>query len=284
MITTRTARTAAVGLLLCTSFAALGCGTTGSAGTGSSEAAPETPVRFSYAPFDATYLIASHTSQEQDFGGQVNASEFAMHWYLSVVNSASELTLTVDSAPKITGVAQGVSQTDLDQAAGLVFTGTLSPEGRISDFAGGDASSDFTQQLAQSVERFLPRVPAGGAAAGQAWVDTLETTTGSGGLEINVQLITRSQADSWMEHEGGQALLVTTTTDYSMSGGGTQMGSEIDIDGTGVRHSTLYLGADGLFLRGISADTANLTATVAAMGAIIPIFQTRHDTVAAVAR
>jgi hypothetical protein len=280
MMTLRTTSSAAVGFLLFVSFAAFGCGTTGSTETGGREAAPETPARFSYAPFDATYLIASHTSQEQDFGGQVNASEFAMHWYLSVVNSASGLTLTIDSAPKITGIAQGVSQSDLDQAAGMVFTGTLSPEGRISDFGGGDTSSEFTQQLAQSVERFLPRVPAGGAAAGQTWVDTLETSTGSGGLEINVQLITRSQAQSWVEHEGGQALLVTTTTDYSMSGGGTQMGSEIDIDGTGVRHGTVYLGADGQFLGGISADTANLTATVAAMGAIIPIFQARHDTVA----
>lgn len=279
MIIIRTARTAAVGFLLWAPLAAVGCGTAGSAGTGSSEAEPEAPSRFSYASFDATYSIASHTSQEQDFGGQVNASEFAMHWYLSVVNSASGLTLTIDSAPKITGVAQGVSQGDLDQAAGMVFTGNLSPEGRISDLAVDDVSSDFIQQLAQSVERFLPWVPAGGAAAGQAWVDTLETTTGSSGLEISVQLITRSQADSWVEHEGGQALLVTTTTDYSMSGGGTQMGSEIDIDGTGVRHGTLYLGADGRFLGGVSADTANMTATVAAMGAIIPIFQARHDTI-----
>lgn len=280
MITTSPTRTVAVGLLLCTSLAIAGCGATGSTGTGSSETAPAAPARFSYAPFDATYRIASHTSQEQDFGGQVNATEFAMHWYLSIVSTPSALTMTLDSAPKITGVAQGVSQGDLDQAAGMVFTGTLSSEGHIADFAGGDDSSDFIQQLAQSIERFLPRIPVGGAEAGQTWIDTLESTTGSGGLEINVQLITRSLADSWIEHEGSQALLVTTTTDYSMSGGGTQMGSEIDIDGSGIRHGTLYLGADGRFLGGISADTANLTATVAAMGTIIPIFQTRYDTVA----
>jgi hypothetical protein len=57
------------------------------------------------------------------------------------------------------------------------------------------------------------------------------------------------------------------------------MGTEIDLSGTGIRHGTLYLSEDGRFLGGVSADTANMTATVAAMGAIIPVFQTRYDTV-----
>jgi len=279
MILTSSSRTATIAFIVCTSLAAVGCGTTGS-GSAGADAVPEAPARFSYEPFDVTYRIASHTHQEQDFGGQVNSSGFAMHWYLSAVNAQSTLTLTIDSVPKITGVAQGVSQGDLEQARGMVFTGAITPEGHVSAFTGGDGSSDFIGQLAQSIERFLPRVPEGGAAPGQSWIDTLEANTGSGGLDIQLQLITRAQADSWIEHEGSRALLVSTTTDYSMSGGGTQMGAEIDLDGIGIRHSTIYLGEDGRYLGGISTDTANITATVAAMGAIIPIFQTRHDTVA----
>ncbi|MGD8726126.1 MAG: hypothetical protein PVH40_00710 [Gemmatimonadales bacterium] len=268
---------AVIGALLAVTVT--GCAGTGSTGTGASDASPEVPARFTYAPFDVTYRLASHTHQEQEFGGQINASDFALHWYLTALYSPPSITLTVDSVPELSGAAQGVSQTELEQAGGVVFTGSLSPTGQVSDFSGTEDSGAFVQQLAQSIERFLPRLPEGGVAPGQTWTDTLESTTGSGGLDIDVVLITRSEAASWAQHRGARALLVTTNTDYSLSGGGSQMGTEIDLSGTGIRHGTLYLSEDGRFLGGVSADTANMTATVAAMGAIIPVFQTRYDTV-----
>ena len=280
MIPTTVPRACITGLLVCGVLVTAGCGASGSGG-GAGEPIPAAPTLFTYRPFDVTYRIASHTHQEQEFSGQVNTTEYAMHWNLSAKNDPPMLTFTIDSVPTITGVNPGVSTSDLEGAAGAVFTGTFSPEGHIADFTGGDDSNAFLQQLTQSLERFLPRVPAGGAAPGQAWTDTLESTTNSGGLEIKVELITQAQAASWVEHEGGiRALQVTTVTNYSLGGGGTQMGAEIDVAGTGTRHGTLYLGEDGRFLGGFSADTSNMTATVAAMGAIIPIFQTRHDTVA----
>ena len=281
MIQTTLIRATLSGLVSCVILATAGCGASGSGG-GGRETQPAEPARFTYAPFDATYRIASHTHMDQDFGGQVNTTEYAVHWYLTAVNVPPTLTFTIDSVPVITGVNPGINTNDLQAAAGARFTAKLSPNGLVTDFVGGDASNTFLQQLAQSLERFLPRVPTEGVAPGQSWIDTLNVTTSSGGLDIEVELITRSQADSWVAHEGNQAVLVSTVTDYTLSGGGVQMGTEIDLDGTGVRHGTLYLGNDGSFLGGFSADTANMTATVAAMGTIIPIFQARYDTVAVV--
>jgi len=274
-------RAAACSLLAGIAFAAFGC-TPSSAGGGSGAPAPEGPARFSYAPFDMTYRIASHTRQDQDFGGQVNTTEYAMYWHVSAVNDPPSLTYTVDSVPAVTGANPGIDAGDLRAAAGAVFTGTLSPDGRVERFTGGDDTNAFLQQLAQSLERFLPRVPVEGAAPGESWIDTLETTTSSGGLEIRVELITRSQADSWVSQEEHQALLLSMVTEYTLTGSGTQLGTEIDLDGTGIRHATLYLGSDGRFLGGFSADTANMMATVVAMGSVIPITQVRHDTVTVV--
>jgi hypothetical protein len=271
-------RAALAGILCYAAITAGGCGATGSGGR-TADPTPEAPEHFVYGPFDVTYRIASHTFQEQEFGGQANTNDYAMHWYLSIVHQPPTLTLTLDSVPQITGTNPGLSTSDLDSSVGAEFSGTFTPNGAISGFTGGNESNAFLQQLSQSLERFLPRIPDGGAAAGQMWTDTLETTTRSGGLEIEIQLITESQAGSWVEHSGARSLEVSTVTSYSLSGGGNQMGSEIDLSGTGIRHGLIYLGSDGRFLGGSSADTANMTATVAAMGAIIPIFQTRHDTV-----
>ncbi len=275
-------RVAAHGFVACIALAAFGCAAPSTGDSGDAPT-PEGPARFTYAPFDITYRIASHTRQDQDFGGQVNTTQYALFWHLSAVNDPPSLTYTIDSTPTVTGTNQGIDAGDLRAAAGAVYRGTLFPDGRVEQFTGGDDTNDFLQQLSQSLERFLPRVPPDGAVPGQSWVDTLETTTTSGGLEIRVVLITRSEAEAWASHEDRQVLPLSLVTEYTLTGTGTQLGTEIDLEGNGVRRGTLYLG-DGTFLGGVSADTANMTATVVAMGSVIPVMQVRHDTVTVVRR
>jgi len=261
----------------------VGCSTAPSSGA---PPVPREPARFTYGPFSETYAIVSHTHQEQELGGQITTVEYALRWRMTASTDPSGgeagLTMTIDSAPTITGTAMDLRQGDLARAAGTKFVGTLSAEGRVEGLQGGDTTNTFLQQLAQSAERFFPRVPAGGAAPGQHWTDTLSTTTNSGGLEIHIEFVSHSEASRWIDRDGTRALEVASVTDYSLAGGGTQMGAEIDLEGTGSRHGIAYLAADGRFLGSISADTSNMTATVAAMGMMVPIVQMRHDTVAVV--
>lgn len=261
----------------------LGCGTAPSAGV---PPAPREPAQFTYGPFSETYAIVSHTRQEQEVGGQITTVESAMRWRMTAstdpTGGEAGLTMTIDSAPTVTGTGADFVQGDLARAAGTTFVGTLTAEGRVVGLHGGDTTNAFLGQLAQSAERFFPRVPAGGAAPGQRWTDTLSTSTVSGGLEIHLELVSRSEAGGWVDRDGLRALEVATVTDYTLTGGGSQMGTEIDLDGTGSRHSIAYLAADGRFLGSTSADTSNMTATVAAMGMMIPIIQVRHDSVSVV--
>jgi hypothetical protein len=262
---------------------AMGCSPTA---TGSPSGAAPASGLATYRPFSATYDIRSHTLQEQEFGGQVNSVVTGLRWLLSAsirgATSPWQLTLTIDSTPEVTGIAPGLSEQDLERAAGTVFTAMLTPEGEVTDFQGGDSSSAFLQQQARSLERFFPRLPTGGVAPGQAWSDTAEVSTGAAGMDIQIEAVTESVAGTWVDHLGHRALEIRTVSHYSLVGGGSQGGTEIDVDGTGTSHGVLYLGDDGRFLGGTSADTTNMVATVAAMGAMIPILQVSTDTVALV--
>ena len=262
-----------------------GCGA-GVSSSASSTAAASTPSRFTYRPFSTSYEIHTHTLQEQEFGGQVNTVNIGVRWWVTTTADGSStpwpLTIRVDSTPEVTGAAPGLSNADVEQAIGAVFTGTLSPEGNVADFQSGDSASVFLQQQARSFERFFPRIPVGGVAPGQTWTDTVDVQTGSGGLDIQVETITASSAGAWIEHHGTRALEVKSVSNYTLVGAGSQGGTEIDLDGTGTSYQTAYLGADGRFLGRTAVDTTNMTATVAAMGAMIPILQVTVDTVTAV--
>jgi len=266
------------------SFACGSAGTT--AGPSARQPVPAAVESFLYHPFTAHYRIASRNHTEQEFGGQVSAVDFNMAYFLAAQASAGgdsmQLTMTVDSIVPAGAMPPGVSPSDLQGAVGATFAGTLAPTGEISGFQGGSGTGQFLEQLNTSMQRFLPTVPAGGAHAGQAWSDSAAISTSSSGLDLEIATVTDYQAGSWGAYGDGQALEVTAISRYTLAGGGTQGGTEITIDGTGTSHIRLLFGAEGLLLSQTSADTANFTATVLAMGAIIPVTQVRHDTVSVV--
>ena len=265
----------------------LACGSTGATGgTAARQPAPVAVESFLYRPFSARYRIASRNHTEQELGGQVNAVDFNMAYFIgtqaTAAGDAMQLTMTVDSIVPAGAMPPGVSASDLQGAVGATFSGTLAPTGEISDFQGGTGTGQFLEQLNTSMRRFLPKVPPGGAHAGQAWSDSATLSTASAGLDLEIATVTDYQAGSWGMHDGAQALEVSAVSQYTIAGGGSQGGTEITIDGTGTSQIRLYFGADGRLLSQASADTANFTATVLAMGAIIPVTQIRHDTVAVV--
>jgi hypothetical protein len=239
------------------------CGSTGATtGTPARASAPVTVESFRYQPFTAQYRIASRNHTEQEMGGQVNAVDFSLAYFIGAqaTPAGDAMRLTI----------------------GATFSGTLAPTGEVSDFQGGTGTGQFLEQLNTSMRRFLPMVPADGAHANQTWSDSATISTSSAGLDLEIATVTDYQAGSWGTYAGVQALEVNAVSQYTIAGGGSQGGTEITIDGTGTSHIRLHFGANGTLLSQASADTANFTATVLAMGAIIPVTQIRHDTVSVV--
>lgn len=260
----------------------------GASGTGGGATPPPTaePERFSYGQFAVTYQGSSHGRSEQEISGQRTASEFTLRYYLTTTavqsGGAARLTMTLDSVPYVSGAGAGFSAADAERAAGTTFTGILSPEGEIMGFEGGDTTISLVQQLATGLRYFFPRIPPGGVTVGQSWTDSLESTTRAGLLEIQVKTVNRYEALGWIEHTEGRALHVASVADYTLSGGGTQGGMDITVEGTGIRHEHQYLAEDGRYLGGTAADTSNSTALVAGMGMPIPITRVKFDTLTVV--
>ncbi len=271
----------AISLLAMASVACAG----GAAGGASADAPvpASDPPRISYEPFSASYHAIAHGHVEQEFSGQVNASEFTMSYYLTagVVSFAGvhRISLTVDSVPELRGAALTLSPGDKDRVRGTIFSGIVSPTGEIIDFRGGDTTIALVNTLADGLASFLPRLPKGGASAGDTWSDTTESTSSTSGIDVQVRSIRRHEAVGWTERAGERALHFMTVVNYTFSGSGTQMGQEFTLEGSGVRYENNYLGPGGRYLGATSADSSSSTALLTAIGISIPIRQTRTDTV-----
>ncbi len=264
-----------------------------SAGTMSERArgeppAPTTIDLFTYAPFATAYRLASRNRTEQEFGGQVSTFEFGAAIYLSA-EAAPEpdadgfsLSMTVDSMVPTGTLPPGISAEDFSAAAGATFAGVLQPTGDITDFEGTESGSALVTQMNQSMSRFFTPVPETGAGANQTWTDSAAVMSGATGMDIEVSTVTTYESGNWMEENGVRVLPVTARSEIAVAGGGMQGGTEITIDGTGVSWTELRLAADGRLLSRFSADTMNMTATVIAMGTIIPITQLRYDSLSVV--
>lgn len=281
------------GPLTCAALAALilSCGPSAPAGVPAPAAAPAapasdgTPAAVTYRPFNASYRAVSHGRVAQEFSGQTTASDFTLQYFLTARiepgDGGHRLTLRLDSIPTLRGTALAFSEAEARRARGATFTGTLTPTGEIAGFDAADTTSTLLQQLAHRLREFFPRIPPGGARAGATWVDTTTTTSGAAGLALTITSVNRHEAVGWVEQSGQRALHIASVSDYTMRGTGTQGGQEFTIAGTGRREGHQYITADGRYLGLAAADSSEAAATLAAMGIVIPIVQTRHDTLTA---
>lgn len=260
-----------------------GCGTGGGSAAGSAEAPAPVVQAFQYAPFAVTYRLASHTRTEQEFGGQVNAMQYATATYIAaeaVAGGASgaALTMHVDSLVALGSLPPGVSASDLEGVVGTTFRGTMAPTGRIVDFESGAGSGPLLAQMNQSMPRFFSRVPEGGAQPGQTWTDTSTVSSGGMGTDVEITTITTYTAADWVQQGSLRTLPVSAKADFTLSGSGSQGGAEFVLDGTGVSWVRIVFADDGRLIGRTSADTMNMTASVISMGAVVPVTQVRADT------
>jgi hypothetical protein len=260
-----------------------GCGAGGGAGgPGAADVpAPEVTV-YRYAPFATAYRLATRVRTEQEFGGQVSTMEFGTATYLAAeaVRTASggtALSLHVDSIVPLGSLPQGVSQSDLDGVRGATFRGTMAPSGGISNFERGQGSGTLIDQLNQSMQRFFSVVPADGARPGQTWTDSATVETGGEMNDLEITTLTDYTAGDWVQRGSIRALAVSAQADYTISGTGSGGGAEFVIDGTGVSWVQLLFADDGRLFERISADTMNMTASILAIGTIVPVTQVRSD-------
>ena len=252
-------------------------------GPATQEETPAPDARIRHTPFAASFVGSSHSRIEQTFSGQSDVTEVGMRYYLAVglasTDSGLQVTLTIDSVTDVRDQRGTGGATSADSARGIAFTGALSSTGEITGLTtsgmGGSLADELSSRL---LARFFPVIPAGGIEVGTVWSDTIETAATLGGVDNTVHNVRQHEVTEWTEFAGYPALLIVTTSGYTFSGAGVQVGQAFTLEGEGRRHWRQYVGADGRFLGFVSADTAEAEAHLIDAGIVIPVFQTRADT------
>ena len=240
---------------------------------------PALPTTVRYAPHQAAYIAVSSGRQDQQVPGGAITTEFGFRVYLNtVVDQGPEglqITILVDSVPQASGVSIPLS--DLPRVSGTTFTGGVAGTGEVLGLSGGDTTISLVRQLHQAFEEFLPPIPELGAEPGAAWIDTATSRTQNAGMEIEIVSVGTHEVVGWTDYAGLEALHITTRSEYTLSGQGSQMGQAITIDGTGIREEHSYLSANGMYLGGWAADSSNMNALLSSVGMAVPIIQVRND-------
>ncbi len=265
-------------------IAAVFLGLSCSAGTPPPPPEPALPLEgrvVRFGPGQARYRAVSRLHVEQEFHGQAQESSVNLVYYATahVEREGEDLkaTLVLDSIEASDPTT--LSTTELADARGATFSGTLSPEGELTGFVGGDSTqSRIVQQLSAGFRQFFPRIPAGGATPGQTWTDTAEVRSDFGGTDLTVRSINDHGATGWIDFSGRLALHIRTETSYTLSGTGSQGPEELTLNGQGERTSHQYISPDGVYLGGFAADTSDISVILSQSGALIPVRQARVDT------
>jgi len=249
------------------------------------EVVPEASSR--YSPFVASYEGVTLASIEQTYNYQTDVNEIGMRYHVTVdvagPDSGLDATLVLDSITNVSGILADDVGERVDSARGTTYTAMLAPNGELLGFRGGESGGSLARELAERVlQSFFPRIPETGIRPGDHWADTLETTASLGGVENAVRSLREHRATEWTTYVGHRALHIVTSSSYTFSGSGVQVGQEFTLEGEGRRHSHFYLRPDGAFLGFVAADTANATAYLTEAGITIPVHQTRADTLAVV--
>ncbi len=248
-------------------------------------AAAALPTTLRYTPGAGRYRMEVATQVAQEMMGQTTDVALTQSLVLSTSLAAEganlTLSVTVDSI-SVTGNSPGVDAAALNSARGSTVRAAFTPSGHaIASPTPADSGSAIVQQLRRTFREFLATLPEGPVGPGTSWTDTVSQSGpipgGSG--QTSSRSIRQHRVSGWEARDGGQALRITTSGTFSISGQGEVQGAPIEMTGTGTATAERWISAAGVYLGSTTSDTTNITVTVTSMGMVIPIHQVSRTTV-----
>ena len=226
---------------------------------------------------------AIHVEQELPTGSQTLDYGLRVFFAVTITGPADSAgyptTVTIDSIVADSGTSLPPMSINLSAAKGLTFTGRLQPRGEYRSTTVSDSAAALAlSPIVGSFKNFFPRLPAGGATLGAAWTDTTTENNRAAGT-VTITSINRSNAVKWEDRDKTRSLRIEVISDFTIKGGGQQMGQQYDISGTGRRNGIDYVAADGRYLGGESQDTTTMTISLPVQGLTIPRKQMSKSTV-----
>jgi hypothetical protein len=188
-------------------------------------------------------------------------------------------TVTIDSIVADSGSTLPPMTMNLVAAKGLSFSGRLLRNGEFRTQTVSDSAAALSlSPIVGGFKNFFPRLPAAGATPGATWTDTTTEINRAAGM-VTITSINRSNVVKWEDRNNTRSLRVEVVSDFTIKGGGQQMGQQYDIAGSGRRIGVDFVAADGRYLGGESQDTTTMTISLPVQGLTIPRKQMSKSTV-----
>jgi hypothetical protein len=233
-----------------------------------------------YTAGTGRYRVEQNQHISQEMMGQTRDIDGSTTMLVSAsLTGAGDLAavFTVDSVAATSSMPGAANV--LAQMRGKVYRAVYSPLGHATSFTPPD-SGDAAAGEGNVFREFLPSLPSGTLAAGTTWTDTSTMNQGgAGGLNIHLQSVRQHRVVGWELHEGARALRISTTSNYTISGGGRQQGQEMTVAGSGTASVEQFVSGAGIYLGATAADSSNMTVNIVSMGMEVPVRQTRRTAV-----
>jgi len=245
------------------------------------DVAPPVPAGVGFTDGTIRYGVVEHRHVEQRYQDRPIVTDATTSLVLATtftqVDSGFLVDLVLDSI-FITGDA-GLSPAAVTAAVGVHLEGRITPDRPALMIMTPDAANPVLDQLVLDLHGLFPALPPGAATPGLEWADSVTFHGRTGDIPITLTAHAVHRAGAWSDFEGRQVLDITSETRYSLSGEGDRMGQWISMHGDGAASAEHLLTAGGTIALGVRRDSLRVEVEVQTAGMVIPILQTRVDTV-----
>lgn len=240
---------------------------------------PEPPPAVALSAGTLRYALTGHRRVQQTVHGQTIITNATARLVLAVSLTGTDSGLAAEvlvESVTLEGDAGGMGAAAA--VSGARITGHLGSRGSRFIRSGDTAPHELLDQLTLSLHELLPVLPPGGALAETSWTDTTAVTGRAAGLPVTVTSQATSQAEAWDRRDGTAVLALRRSATYTLDGEGDPTGAWIMLHGEGANHTRHLLDPAGAVVLAVCADTLRADIEVGGTGQIIPIVQTRTDT------
>jgi len=274
------------GLVALACGAVVGCSSTtsGTGGPGGPTPQPNgptpgvpTPAGITYLPVrDASYALNRHDSLTLQLPGGATQQQLIDRTAYFRVTLARDpagylATIVLDSLESAVGGVPAVPDSILP-ARGTRWTGTLTPEGKLSALR-ADRSSTLGDQIGSNLRSLFPALPPGGVRTGMQWTDSTEVPIRADAFDATERSFTNYRSTESDDPNAKKAIKLEGSGTYQRTGRGTQYDQKLEMTASGMRTSVHYLNPDGTLASAHGSDSGDMTITVPAVGQTVPVKQ-----------
>ena len=194
-----------------------------------------------------------------------------------------------DVAVTVTSSAQGDMSPDMTSVKGKSFDMILSPLGSEVDVSGAEAISydiaGESRNLSSAFKTFFPDLAGKPVKIGDSWPSSAGVEEKTGSMNIRVDFQNVNILEGFETIEGMECARVSSDVTGTVTGTGSQQGMDMTFSGTSKGKDIWYFAVkEGIYVKGTSEATTQMSINVAAAGMTIPMTMTSKSEVKLIAK